>query len=278
LFNWDSTGDLLDQEPTDEWSEESKEFHRQNKARMIEGLTHQYGERGLDEKIADLRAIGGQAFTIRAFHTRFYGQARDDFVIGAYYPALTAACSLGERILNDLTFGLLDRYQDRPEYAFFAKKESSHDWPKMTRTLESWGVLVAGVGDEFRALSKLRNRAIHYDPAMAELDRDLAIIALKHLHGIISLQFGGFGLQPWFISEARGVAFIRKDWEEVPFVKLVYVPASLCVGPHHYVDTDPETGDWIVYDQEYEDRDITDEEYLQMYETYTEERIRAVRA
>ncbi len=168
LFHWDSTGDLLRDEIRDEWDEDVKALHRKNREQMIEGLTQRYGEWRIEEKLDNLRAIGGQAFSIVAYHNRFYAQAREAFIVGAYYPALTAACTLGERILNHLILGLRDDYKGRPGYGEFAIVKSSSDWRKMIRTLEGWGVLLPEVAIEFRALMEARHRTIHFNPATDE--------------------------------------------------------------------------------------------------------------
>jgi hypothetical protein len=242
LFHWDSTGELLRHEIRDEWDEDVKALHRQNRERMIEWLTRPYGEIGIEEKLANLRDIGGQAFSIVAYHNRFYRQAREAFIVGAYYPTLTAACALGERILNHLILGLRDEYKGKPGHADVATDKSFTSWKIMIRALEGWGVLLPEAAQAFRALMKARHRAIHFNPATAERDREFAIQALKHLDEIISAQFGAFGSQPWFIPEAAGAAYIRKEWESDPFVKLVYLPASLLVTPYHRIDIDRQTG------------------------------------
>lgn len=124
---------------------------------------------------------------------------------------------------------------------------------------------------------KARHRAIHFNPVTAERDRDYAIEALKHLDEIITVQFGGLGPQPWFIPDVAGAAYIRKDWESNPFVRLVYLPASLLVGPNHQVENiDIESGIWTISDEEYEDKEITDAEFVQMQEEFTRKRFEAM--
>jgi hypothetical protein len=146
----------------------------------------------------------------------------------------------------------------------------------MARTLESWGVLLPGVGGEFRALANLRTPAIHYHPN-AEPNREMAIAALKHLGEIITVQFGTFGPRPWFIPDIGGVApFIRKDWESDPFIKVFYLPKCGKVGPHDDATPDVATGKWKLQYEEYEDRDITDEEFVQLYEVSVKRRLEAL--
>jgi hypothetical protein len=63
-----------------------------------------------------------------AFHNVFFNQVRDSFVIGSYYPALTAACALGERILNHLVLGLRDSFRTAEEYKRVYRKDSFDNW------------------------------------------------------------------------------------------------------------------------------------------------------
>jgi hypothetical protein len=277
LFDWDSTGDLLNLEINEDWDEVVKVNHRNNREQMIERLTRQYGDSDIETKLENLQAIGGQAFSVIAYHNKFYKQAREAFIMGAYYPALTAACALGERILNHLILGLRDNYKGKPGYKEFAKVKSSSNWRRMIPTLEEWGVLLPSVVTEFRALLELRQRAIHFNPETVERDREMAMEALKHLDEIIAVQFGAFRLQPWFIPDARGVQFIRKDWETNPFVKLIYLPVSLLVGPDHRIEIKDDV--WTIYDEdEYEDKSVSDEEYIRLYEEFTRRRFDQLRS
>jgi hypothetical protein len=264
LFHWDSTGDILRDETRDEWDDDLKSLHRANRERMIERLIRQYGESGIEEKLDNLRAIGGQAFSIVAYHNRFYAQAREAFIVGAYYPALTAACALGERILNHLILGLRDDYKGQTGWSEFETINSSSNWRSMIRTLENSGILLPAAATEFRALMNARHRAIHFNPATNEKDREFAIEALRYLDEIIAVQFGAFRSQPWFIPGVAGAAYIRQDWENNPFVKLVYLPASWPVSPYHWMEFC--NGQWILHDKDdYEDRQITDAEYFRLH-------------
>lgn len=274
-FDWNSIGDSLILEINEEWDEDVKALHRQHREQDIQWLTKQYGEWAIEEKLESLRAIGGQAFSIVAYHNRFYKQARDAFIVGAYYPALTAACALGERILNHLILGLRDDYKGKPGHNEFATAKTFWNWKAMILTLEMWGVLLPAAATEFRALMDARHRAIHFNPATAEKDREFAIEALKHLDEIIAVQFGAFRLQPWFIPDVAGAAYIRKDWETDPFVKLVYLPASWPVGPYHWMEFNE--GQWTIHDRDdYEDRDVTDEEFAQLQDKSAKAKIDAL--
>ena len=107
--------------------------------------------------------------------------------MGGYYPALTAACSLGERILNHLILILRDDYRHTPEFKTVYRKNSFDNWDVPIDTLESWDVLLPKVAKEFRCLKDMRNKAIHFRPEVDRNDRDLALRAVKCLQAVAQI-------------------------------------------------------------------------------------------
>jgi hypothetical protein len=207
--------------------------------------------------------LESKPLSVLAFHNRFYEQVRSAFVIGAYYPALTAACALGERILNHLLLSLRDDYSSTPEYGAIYRKESFDNWDVPISTLESWDILLPEVAEQFRRLKDMRIKAIHFRPEVDSNVRELALEAILCLRDIISSQFSGFGPQPWFITSIPGEIYIKKDWEGKPFIRKVYLPNCILVGPKHRIETlIPRL---VVNDNfRYEDRQVTDEEFSEL--------------
>lgn len=100
-FDFDSRAHCL--EPVqDQWDEKVKELHIKNREETIRELAKQYGEWGLEAKVKNFQDLKFKPFSVAAFHNKFLEQIRNSYVIGGYYPALTGACALGERILNHL--------------------------------------------------------------------------------------------------------------------------------------------------------------------------------
>ena len=79
---------------------------------IILGLKLQYGEQNFENKLHNLFDIGSKKMSIIAFHNKFLQQIRDAFIMGAYYPALTSSCTLGERILNHLILNLREQFRN----------------------------------------------------------------------------------------------------------------------------------------------------------------------
>jgi hypothetical protein len=142
-------------------------------------------------------------------------------------------------------------------------KQSFDNWDIAIDTLASWGVLLPEVADEFRTLKEMRNKSLHFRPEVDTNDRALALEAIKPLRTIIGNQFSAFGPQPWFIKSIPGEVYIKKASETDPFIKRVYLPNCMLVGYRHKVAS--VVPRFVVNDEfEYEDRDITDEEFSEL--------------
>jgi hypothetical protein len=266
-FDFDGRVSLLTTVIEDDWEEDNKELWRKNKKQIENELILLYGEIGRVSKLQNFIELGNKPFSILAFHNKFLEQARTAFVMGAYYPALTAACALGERILNHMVLRLRKYYKQSKEYKDVYRKDSIDNWDLLINTLESWNILLPEVAREFRVLKKIRHSALHFRPELDYNDRELALKAIQSLFRIASGQFSGHGLQPWFIENTLGEAYIKKDWTEQPFVKEILLPNCVLLGPEHRVlEVIPQLK---IYDNpKYENQSITDEKFIQLRDKF----------
>ena len=258
-FDFDSRAHTL--EPVQEhWEDKVKEQHIENQKKTIEGLKAKYGEWNLELKVKNFIDLNFKPFSVAAFHNKFLEQIRNAYVVGSYYPALTGACALGERILNHMIILLRDYHKDTPEYKKVYRKDSFNYWPQAIDALESWGELLPGAASKFRDLIEKRNRAIHFNSETDHNDKALSLKAIHLIQEIVSIQFSAFGAQPWFFC-VPGEIYIKKEWEDKPLIKHIFIPNSLLVGPKHTVESIiPKL---VVNDQfEYEDKEISDEEFI----------------
>lgn len=236
-----------------------------NKIKIKEGIVAEYGAFEYHKKIDDFVDLGVIPASIIAFHNKFIRQARDAFVIGSYYPCLTSSSALGERILNQLILHLKEYYKNTPEYYKIYRKESIGDWKKAIGTLEAWGVLLPKVVKSFKQLMDIRHRALHFNPETEHNDREMALNAFKKLCEIIEGQFSAFD-QPWYIKGTKGATFVKKESENIPFVKEIIIPNCRLVGYLHVLDI--KDNQWIVQDDnDYDNVELTetDEEFKELY-------------
>jgi hypothetical protein len=264
-YDLDSRPAILSLEIKEEWEEAVKEGHRRNKEQIARAFAQEFGEHGIQRKVQEFIDLGAKPFSILAFHNKFLEQIRNAFVIGAYYPALTGTCALGERILNHLMLLLREDFKATPQYKNVYRKNSFDNWDLPIDTLESWGALLPNAAVSFRKLRDIRNQTIHFKPEVDQNERQLALQAMHTINDIIQVQFGAIGSQPWFIPDVPGASFIKKEAEQQPFVKRVYLPNCAPVGPYHTLEF---TGrGWIVRDQDYEEREISDDEFRELLQS-----------
>jgi hypothetical protein len=263
-FDFDSSPmDLKD--PEEHWDEQIKKQHLENRRQFVERLKLKHGSAHIDNVVKDTADLGPKSFSMLAYHNRLHEQARRAFVSGNYYPALVAACALGERILNHLVLDLRDSFRASPHYKKVYRKHSFDVWPLAVSVLTDWKVLVDGVGAEFLALSELRNRSILFDQDTYRSLREDALSALRRLNTIVARQFGYFGSQPWFIEGTPGAQFVKRAYESDPFVRMYIIPRSGFIGPLYGMEISRE-GHWFHLDYaDYGDEVLTDEEFAKRF-------------
>lgn len=255
--DFDTRANILNFEIKPEWEESVKQQHAQNKVSVMDGLVAEFGVHNKELKIQNFIEIGPAPFSILAFHNRFMRQIRYSFVIGGYYPALTGATTLTERILNHLILALREDFKHTPEYKDVYKNKSFTNWDDLIKVLVAWNVLLPETLVHLKKLQTLRHQfAAHFNPLTDTDDRRLALEAVVEIQGFINIQFGFYGLQPWFIPGTKGAFFLKKEFESQPFIKKVYLPNCVLVGPRYKFGDD-----WGVIDDDYENREISDEEF-----------------
>ena len=261
--DFDTRASLLEMEVNADWEPHIREQWETNQANIRRDLEFQYGLAERDTKVANFTKFGSLPFSVIAFHNRFLRQIRDAFTMGAYYPALTGASSLGERILNHMIIRLRDHFKATPQYKKVYNKHSIQDWNQALDVLDAWQVLLPSASSAFRTLARLRNsEAIHFNPNVDTDDRDPALRACRLLCEIVQSQFGAFGNQPWYIKNTPGVMFVSRDAEQTPFVKEIVLPNCRLVGVKHKVVRFEPPQIEISDNAIYPDRELTDDEFV----------------
>lgn len=229
-----------------------------------QSIAQEFGSKNFEQKLKNFIDLGCYFPSILAFHNKFMRQIRASFIFGSYYPALTGACSLGERILNHLLLKLKKHFTSTPEYKKIYSKRSIDDWDVLINILQEWKILLPDVAEKFKELKKKRHFAIHFNQITDSVDRRLALEAIILLEEIINKQFGALGMQPWFIEGTKGCFFIKKQYEIDPFIKEIYLPNCVLVGSKHSISN--QLGRFIINDDyKYDDKEISDEEFARFY-------------
>ncbi len=166
---------------------------------------------------------------------------------------------MGERVLNHLVLNLRDQYKTSHSYKHIYNKNSFDKWQIAIDALTEWSVLTDDAQKLYKQLNKMRNNAIHFNLETEQNTRQAALDALLTFGKIVEAQFAAIGELPWLFSPP-GEVYIKRDWETVPFVQLVYLPNTFHVGPNHQVVS---IFPWQVTDNfDYETRNVTDKEFI----------------
>lgn len=246
---FDMRATTLRQVPTEEWDAEARLHYEQNVRELRADLESEFGSHDAQRKLEDFIALG-PTISILSVHTRFLIEARAAFVIGAHYPALTAACALGERLLNQLILRMRDSHFADHTATRHVKKNATDNWGKAIQTLAAWGVLTTELQRDFRMLHRLRNDAIHFN--LPELQntgaRSLALDAVRLIQQIVERLLPAFGTSEHFIPGTSGMSVLRRAAEADPLVVEFIIPACVLVSPDHRYNTYDPSGATIIVD------------------------------
>lgn len=264
-MDFDSRVNILKLEIKDEWEESVKKIHRENKESIQKELRQEFGNIHHEEKEKNFIDMGPYFPSIISFHNKFFNQIRLSFTMGGFYPAFTGVTTLTERVLNHLIISLRNDFKKTKEYKEVHDKDSFDDWDFLIRVLGAWNVLLPETKPYLIKLKKLRHQyAVHFNPDTDKKDREFALESINAFQEFIKIQFGFLGKQPWFIPKTKGAFFIKKEYETNPFIRKIYLPNCVLVGPKYkFVNT---SKGLKVQDKQYENREISDNEFRRLLE------------
>ncbi len=261
-IQFDSRAHMLD-EVGEHWDEQVKQLHLQNREKLIAALKMELGEYNFDMKLQNFKDLGFSPFSIVAHHNALFHQARYAFIHGYYYPALTSACALGERILNHLFLDLRGSFPQSTIDKRSHTRDSIDKWPIAVRTLDEWKVFThPDVGPTFEKLKEVRNRSLHFNADTVKTLREDALKALGCLATIIEKQFGFQTGRT--IPGTAGAFFLRREAEAEPFIRYYYLQQSPYVSPYFAMST--HEGHWLVFDKKFDpDVEISDADFVEIF-------------
>lgn len=232
----------------------------------IDRLRSRFGELDFDAKLERYLELDSPNVTVITEYYWVLNEAADAYACGYFYPALTSACCLGERILNILILNLREYYKTTPSYKKVWNKDSFQNWDEAIDVLAEWGVLADTLAELYKELWKIRKDAIHLKAVS-----DFQPQALKAIQYIMKITGNLFGLNERndIFFWVPGEPYIRKEEENEPLVKEFFIPNCTLVGYKYSVRSGPQPGLFIYDDPyEYEDREITDDEFKKLRESW----------
>ncbi len=290
-FDLDTRASLLNLS-MEGWSKETKENFQKQISQVKARIFKEYGIINGDKKILRFKEMGAKPVSIIAHHNLLLNQIRASYVQGAFYPALTSTCTLGERILNHLIIDLRDEFKEELESKEITKHpcenfetlrekglvktkfdifscKSCSNWNLMISNLVKWGVLNSIVEGLFKKLVKKRHKSIHFNENTISNLKNDSLEAIKLLQEIVQNLFPAIGSK-YFIP-TKGEAFLKKELESKPFFKKYYIPNSKRVSPYHKVKSI--IPKFVIEDIKIKDnKEITDDEFIKLREEFQKKR------
>jgi hypothetical protein len=152
------------------------------------------------------------------------------YYCGYFYPAMTSAGALGERILNRLIIKMRDHYKSSKHYKKIWKKKSFEQWDFPVKVLKDWGVISLKVARLFLDLKQYRNDSIHYN---GDYDFETnSHEAIRILAEIINIQFNYITRTDLFwVFDVPGEILLRSSVVDNPFVIEFILPHCIRIGP-----------------------------------------------
>jgi len=240
---------------------------------MEASLKARYGEHDFDKKFERYMALEKPVLSIVEEHSQLLEDISDAYVSGYFYSALTGACCLGERIFNNIIFKVMDDFKSSPWYKKVYDKGSIIDWELAIDILVDWKILDDELRKKYLILMRLRHESVHFQKKQQDAEI-MSLEAINLINYIISRLFGIDQNRKDILLyfDVPGEVFIREDAETIPLVKAFYIPCGLLVGPNYVTGYDVASGKFTVSDSDdnvYEDKEITDEEYVALRKKHT---------
>lgn len=213
-----------------------KNAHVKNMQKEIKKhLILMFGEHEFSKKFKRWKSINPPCLYIIEEYVDKLNITIDAYSCGYFYPAMTSACALGERILNRLLLKTKKHFKSNQFYKKVYNKDSFNDWDFMIKVLADWKILNKELVDIFAKLKEFRNDSIHYNENYNFKKNTL--IAINYLIEAINNLFGVMKRTDIFwIFNVPGEIWLKSEAENLPFVKEFII--SHCYQAHaiHQID------------------------------------------
>ncbi|MFH1339176.1 MAG: hypothetical protein ABIH40_04990 [Candidatus Omnitrophota bacterium] len=226
-----------------------------------EYVASRYGDLNLEEKFRRYISFKPPSLRIITEYHDLLQEIEDSYVYGLYYPSLTSACCLGERIFNILILKLRDYYKRSEHYKHVYQKESFNDWSKSIEILCDWNVINSEqIRNKYEELRDIRHGVIHFNK-LEDIEVK-AIIALRIIYDITAYFFA-VGNRKDIYFWCPGEIYVKNEAEQIPFVKEMILPHCYLVGHGHRIES-VNRQNVLRDDSVYEEKEISDEEFTEL--------------
>ena len=221
-----------------------------------------YGQNDADGKLERYLEYDPPNICVISEYLGLLHDIADTYVFGKYYPALTGAASLGERIYNILILKLREYHKGHALYKTIYNKESIQDWHEAIDILAQWNIIDSETEASYRRLAILRKNSVHFGDIP-----NIRKSAIDALNIIMEITNKLFGLKSDFFFWCPGELYVKKEKETLPFVQEFILPTCALLGYKHTTEGTLDSSGMVMHyldSNEYQTKEISDEEFLQL--------------
>lgn len=185
-----------------------------------------WGEADFDAKFQRYLDLNLVLFGVPDEYYKLLSPVVSAYCCAYFYPAMTSAGALGERILNRLVIKTRDYFKHSPRYKKVYNKTSFADWDLPIELLAEWKIISDEVAKAFSGLKKYRNDSIHYNEGY-DFEAN-SHDALRLLGEIVNRQFNYTSRTDLlWVFNVPGEIWVRTSALDDPFAKEFVIPHSL---------------------------------------------------
>ena len=130
---------------------------------MVRHFKAEWGELDFNSKLDRFKKLDLAFLGIPEEYYELLMSVVSSYCCGYFYPAMTGAGSLGERILNRLIIKTRGHFKSSKHYKKIWNKQSFDQWDFPVSVLKEWSIISDEVANSFLELKTYRNDSIHYN-------------------------------------------------------------------------------------------------------------------
>lgn len=198
--------------------------------KIVDDLKLQWGNQCFDEKLERYLSLDVSLMGLPEEYGDLLWSVVAAYSCGYFYPAITSAGSLGERIFNRLILKTRNHFKSSDHYKKIYNKNSIDSWNFGVEILIDWKIISDEIGQEFLKLNKYRNDSVHYKEGYDF--KVNAFEAVKSLAKIIMALFSYSNRKDLFwVYDVPGEIWLRSNQLNNPFVKEFVLPHCMSLTP-----------------------------------------------
>lgn len=205
---------------------------------ILDYIKHLHGEAGIEDKLNRWKKVRREhIWPIDEFND-YIEQVLQAYVQGLFFPSMTGAVCLAERVMNRLVFELRNHFKSSKHYkTIHGRGEKLQNWDLLILILADWDVFDESQTNLARKIHKYRTDSVHYVPNYNYKEKSLE--SIKLVSELIDSLFSIYRRKDIFrVFEIPGEIWVRAEAQNLPFVREFILPSCRLMSAIHQITND----------------------------------------